>query len=129
MSRCSVDVTIQTTSVDTAIAARDQHLRSPDFLDTERFPTMRFVSKRFLSVERDVYRVRGALTLHGVTKPMTAVVHYLGEGKDPWGGWRAGAECSFWLDRSDYGMKPMLPGVANRVDVWVGLEGVRQPKP
>ncbi|MFT4112851.1 YceI family protein [Silvibacterium sp.] len=69
LSKASVTATVDTTTVDTGVAQRDGHLKSPDFFDTAKFPTMTFVSK---SVEKDGddYKVNGDLTLHGVTKPV-----------------------------------------------------------
>ncbi|GGG92625.1 YceI family protein [Silvibacterium dinghuense] len=69
LSKSSVNATVDTTTVDTGVAQRDGHLKSPDFFDVAKFPTMTFVSK---SVERDGddYKVNGDLTLHGVTKPV-----------------------------------------------------------
>lgn len=69
LSKASVTATVDTTTVDTGVAQRDTHLKSPDFFDVAKFPTMTFVSK---SVEKDGedYKVNGDLTLHGVTKPV-----------------------------------------------------------
>ena len=86
-----VDVTINTNSADTNHAERDKHLRSADFLNVGKNPQAMFKSTS-VKKEGDELEIVGDLTLNGVTKPVTLEAKLLGEGKDPWGGYRAGFE-------------------------------------
>lgn len=103
-ARSSVEVEIQAGSIDTGVADRDNHLRSPDFLDVEQFPTLRFKSK---SVEEagDRYRITGDLTIRGVTREVVLDVEYAGQAKDPWGNKRAAFTASASFDRKDFGLR------------------------
>jgi len=101
----SVQATIDATAVDTHDAQRDAHLRSADFLDVERFPTLEFKSTRITNVGPDTYDLTGQLTLHGVTREITLRVEEAGtEGKDPWGKVRRGASATGKINRKDYGL-------------------------
>jgi polyisoprenoid-binding protein YceI len=100
----SVELTIQATSIDTANAQRDQHLRSPDFFDVAKFPTIAFKSSKVTPTSKDHYDVTGTLTMHGVSREITLPVAFLGLGKDPWGGERAGFSLTTTLNRKDYGI-------------------------
>lgn len=124
-SKSAISIAIKTESVDTGEAKRDQHLRSADFFNTKQFPELTFVSKTFTKVDDTHFTVTGDLTLTGTTKPVTATVTKIGEGKDPWGGYRIGFETSFVLKRTDFGMKT-FPGVSDDVAVTFALEGVKK---
>jgi polyisoprenoid-binding protein YceI len=100
----SVEFAAKTTSVDTGVADRDKHLRSPDFFDVEKFPEMTFKSTKVKAVGQDRYEVTGTFTLHGVQKELTLPVTFLGFAKDPWGHETAGFETSVTLNRKDFGM-------------------------
>lgn len=113
--------TIQAASVDTNHEARDKHLRSPDFLDVKQFPTITFKSTSF-----DGEELKGDLTIHGVTKPVTFEVEKVGEGDDPWGGYRAGFEASATIQRSEFGVSYFIPGVTDETELDVFIEGIRQ---
>ena len=100
----SVSVVLDTASLDTGNAERDTHLRSPDFLDVERFPELSFVST---SVERtgdDTLKITGDLTIRDITKPIELSATYEGEAQDPWGGSRVALGVTGELDREAYGM-------------------------
>jgi polyisoprenoid-binding protein YceI len=99
----SVRVEIAASSIDTRAEQRDAHLRSADFLDADRFPTITFVSKR---VERagDHLRLVGDVTIHGVTREIVLAVESGGRGKDPWGQERAAFHATGKLDRTDFGL-------------------------
>jgi polyisoprenoid-binding protein YceI len=122
-SRCQVE--IKTESIDTNNAKRDQHLKGPDFFDAKRYPTLKFVST---SVEKagDKYTLTGDLTMHGVTKRVTAPMEYVGSAKDPWGGFRCGFEVMFTVKRSDFEMKNMIGPVGDEVRVIVSIEGIKE---
>ncbi|HVZ22257.1 MAG TPA: YceI family protein [Vicinamibacterales bacterium] len=100
----TVDFTIKATSIDTAEPDRDKHLRSADFFDVEKFPTITFRSKRIVKKGPDTYDVVGDFAVHGVTKEITLPVTHLGKAKDPWGGDRLGFEAEFMMNRKDYGL-------------------------
>ena len=95
---------IKTASVDTANEKRDGHLKSADFFDSEKFPTMTFESKKAHSKGDKKFTVDGDLTLHGVTKPVTLEVEYTGTQKDPYGNTKAGFSASTKLNRKDFGI-------------------------
>lgn len=100
----SVEFSIQTASIDTDVADRDKHLKSPDFFDAEKLPSITFKSTKVAPAGKDRYDVTGTFTLHGVTKTITLPVSLLGFVKDPWGGERGGFEISTTLNRKDYGI-------------------------
>lgn len=77
-------------------------------------------------MEENKYEVNGDLTLHGVTRPLTAAALKTGEGKDHWGGYRIGFETAFVIKRSDFGMKHMLGGVGDQVLMTVSVEAIRK---
>lgn len=121
-----VSVTIKTASVNTQVAARDEHLRGEDFLDAAKYPEMSFKSTTWKSAGDGTFEITGDFTLHGVTKTITAVMNKVGEGKGMKGEERIGFEGSFLIKRSDYGMDKMLPGVGDEVNVVFGTEGVKK---
>ena len=103
-TNAKVDVTIAVASIDTRQEQRDAHLRSGDFFDAERFPTMHFVSKRVDGDPRGEFKVVGDLTIRDVTREITLNVTSEGLGKDPWGGYRAGFSATGKVDRREYGL-------------------------
>ena len=128
----SVEVTIDPASIDTADAQRDAHLRSPDFLDVEKFPKASYRSIKVEDLGGDKYRLTGHLTVHGVTKPVVLQVTYEGAGKDPWGGERAGFSATTSFDRKDFGLewnKALETGgllVGEKVDLTLEIEAIKQ---
>jgi polyisoprenoid-binding protein YceI len=101
-SKISLDADVA--SIDTGEPKRDAHLKSPDFFDAGKFPKLTFAST---SVARSAagYSVKGDLTIHGVTKPVTLDVEALSpEVKDPWGGLRRGTHARTKIDRKDFGL-------------------------
>ena len=95
---------VQVASVDTRIAARDKHLRSPDFFDVEKFPEIKYET---ISVRKDgdEWVVRGRFTLHGVTREIDMRGTVDGPMKDPWGKMRIGLSATTTINRQDYGLK------------------------
>ncbi len=120
-----VNMVIDTASLDTNHAERDKHLRSPDFFDVEKFPTATFVSTGY-SGDANGGTLSGDLTLHGVTKNISIDVSKIGEGEDPWGGYRAGFEGSYTLKRSDFGMDFNLGPAAEEVQVDLFIEAIKK---
>jgi polyisoprenoid-binding protein YceI len=102
-SRSDVEIEIDATTIDTREPQRDGHLKSPDFLDVEKFPKLTFRSTR-VSGTLEQFKLTGDLTIHGVTKPVTLDVTAEGQAKDPWGGERAGFTATTSLKRSDFGL-------------------------
>ncbi|KQN56692.1 YceI family protein [Erwinia sp. E602] len=124
-SKDKVNVTINTGSVDTNHAERDKHLRSADFLNAAKFPQATFVSTG-VTKEGDELKVKGNLTLNGVTKPVELEAKLTGEGKDPWGGYRAGFEAEGKFALKDFNVKSDLGPASQEVELIISVEGVRQ---
>jgi polyisoprenoid-binding protein YceI len=105
LSHSSVDATIDVTTINTREPKRDDHLKSPDFFDAAKYPTMTFKSKSIKKAGKDNYKVVGDLTLHGVTKPVTLDVQSpTHEVKDMQGNLRRGAHATTKLNRKDFGL-------------------------
>ncbi len=101
----SVDVVIDANTIKTMDEQRDAHLKSADFLDTEKYPTITFKSTKIAVGGDGEASVSGDLTIHGVTKPVTLKVEGpTPEGKDPWGNIRIGASATTKIKRSDFGL-------------------------
>jgi polyisoprenoid-binding protein YceI len=118
------DVTIATESVDSGNDNLDKHLRSPDFFASKDFPSMTFKSTAARKTGDRTYDVDGELTMHGVTKPITAKVEFCGM-TDMGRGPKAGFEAQFTVKRSDFGMTYGVEkgAIGDEVRVVVGLEG------
>ena len=99
-----VDVTIQADSIDTAEADRDKHLRSADFFDVEKYPTLRFVSTSVTPRDGNAYDVAGDLTIHGVTRQVVLPATFVGAASDPWGNTKSVFEADLTLNRKDFGL-------------------------
>ena len=121
-----VNVTLKTASVDTNHAERDKHLRSDDFLNVAKHPTATFESTSVKSTGEGTADITGNLTLNGVTKPVVIAAKFIGEGKDPWGGYRAGFEGSTTLTLKDFDIKMDLGPASQTVDLIISVEGVRK---
>lgn len=100
----TIEAVIQTASVFTDHKKRDDHLRSPDFFDAEKFPTMTYTMTSYHKTGES-YTAKGTLTLLGVTKEITLVGTLNGVAKDPWGNTRAGFTAEGTINRKDFGMK------------------------
>jgi len=126
-----VSVRIEAASVNTNEPQRDQHLRSADFFDVEKYPAITFESSRIESRGEDRYRVLGELTIHGVTRPVELDAEYLGGGKDPWGNERIGFFAKTSLNRKDFGLnwnQVLETGgvlVGDQVEVSLDVEAVK----
>jgi polyisoprenoid-binding protein YceI len=99
-----LNVTIQAATIDTNERDRDAHLRSADFFDVEKFPTLTFRSRAIRAKEANRFDVAGDLTLHGVTRLVTFDVTFLGRAKDPWVNERVAFEAETAINRKDYGL-------------------------
>jgi polyisoprenoid-binding protein YceI len=99
-----VSVTIGVTSIDTREPQRDAHLRSADFFDADKFPTITFNSRNIRDVRSNSFKLVGDLTIRGVSREVVLDVTSGGRAKDPWGGERAGFTASGKINRSDFGL-------------------------
>lgn len=130
--RATVTATIDASSIETGVADRDTHLKSPDFLKVALFPEMTFNGKVVKRLGGGHLKVVGALTLRGVTRDVTLDVEVLGKTRDPWGNERAGFSAKASLDRKDFGLtwnQALEAGgvlVGDRVDIEIEIEAVRQ---
>lgn len=105
ITKSKVEVSIDTNSINTNVQKRDEHLRSADFFDVAKYPTMTFVSKKVAKAGKDRLKVTGDLTLHGVTRQVVLDVDPLSkESKDPWGNIRRGTTATTKIDRKDFGL-------------------------
>jgi polyisoprenoid-binding protein YceI len=100
----AVQATIQAGSIDTNEPQRDAHLKSGDFFDVEKFPTLAFTSRGVTRKSDETYEVSGDLTIHGVTRPVTLAVTSLGTARDPWGVDRVAFEAETTVNRKDFGL-------------------------
>lgn len=100
----SVEATLDAASLNTGLSDRDNHLKSPDFLDVANYPTITFKSTRVQLEDADNALVTGDLTIRDVTKPVTLKVEKLGIVNDPWGGRRVGFTAETKINREDWGL-------------------------
>ena len=131
-SKATVAVTIDASSIDTGVADRDGHLKSPDFFDVAQYPELRFAGKRVQPRAEGEIDVVGELTLKGVTREVVLHVEQHGEAKDPWGNVRAAFTAKTSIDRKDFGLtwnQVLETGgvmVGDRVDIEADIEAVKQ---
>lgn len=127
----SVSITIDAASVSTDNPRRDAHLRSPDFLDVERYPTLGFASTGVEPLTEEAWKVAGDLTLHGVTRLVALDAEFAGIVATPGGEVRAGFSASTEIDRDDWGVswnQVLETGgllIAKRLTVELGVQAVR----
>jgi polyisoprenoid-binding protein YceI len=122
---CFIEIRVKAENIDTGNEKRDSHLRGPDFFDTDKFPTIVFKSVFVKKLQESTYEVVGYLTLHGITQFVTVQAVKTGNIQIPGGELRTGFETAFMVRRSDYGMKYMLGGVGDKIELTVSVEGVR----
>lgn len=119
-----VAVTIDTSSLDSNHAERDKHIKSDDFINASKYSTATFNSNKVMKKSDGGLAISGDLTLHGVTKNITIDAQFIGEGQDPWGGYRAGFEGTTRLQLKDFGITVM--GASSYVDMDLQVEGIKQ---
>lgn len=122
----SIQVSIDTASIDSNHAERDKHLRSKDFLHVSEFPEATFKSKRVVLDDDGEADIIGDLTLRGVTREVTLDAEMLGHGQDPWGGYRMGFEAETELKLKDFGIPMDLGKASETVKIEISVEGIRQ---
>jgi len=122
-SKDRVDVTIDANSVDTRVEMRDNDLRSPNFLDVQKYPTITFKSKQAKSAGAGKLQMLGDLTIHGVTKEVTLDVDGPSAPiKDPWGNQRIGASASTKINRKDFGVNGAAGAVGDEITITIDTE-------
>ncbi len=125
-SQATISVTIDTDSIDSNHAERDKHLKSGDFLAVDEFPQAKFVSTKIVDKGNGKLNVMGDFTLHGVTKPITIDAKKVGEGEDPWGGYRAGFMGTTTIALKDFGIDYELGPASQTFELELHVEGVKQ---
>jgi polyisoprenoid-binding protein YceI len=123
LSKGSLEATIDANSVDTRVEMRDNDLRSPNFLDVQKFPNITFHSKQTKATGSGKLQITGDLTIHGVTKEVVLDV----EGpsapiKDPWGNQRIGASASTKISRKDFGVNGAPGVVGDEITISIDTE-------
>jgi polyisoprenoid-binding protein YceI len=127
----SAEVEIDTATIDTRAEQRDAHLRSADFFEVEKYPTMTFRSRRVERLGNGRYRIIGDLTIRDVTREVVLDATDEGRGRDPWGGDRLGFSATTTIDRSDFGLtwnQALETGgvlVSNEIKISIDIEAVR----
>ena len=127
-----VKANVKAETIDTHDKKRDDHLRSADFFDVKKFPSISFESKSFSKKGDQKFELQGDLTLHGVTKPVIFNVEYLGEADDPWGNHRAGFTASTKINRKEFGIiwnKALDNGgfvLGDDVEINLNIEGLQK---
>jgi polyisoprenoid-binding protein YceI len=130
-----VSVAIKAASVDTSVEARDKDLRSPNFFDVEKYPTIAFKSTAVTDVSGNKGKVKGLLNIHGVEKEVVLDSEFLGKGKDPWGNTRYGFHGTTRVNRKDFGLtwnKALESGgflVGDDVSITLDVEAMIPPPP
>lgn len=131
----TVDVSIGVASIDTRDEKRDAHLRSADFFDVEKYPTITFKGTRITGPVEGDFTLGGDLTIRDVTRPVTLAVESAGQVKDPWGGVRSGFSATTKINRKDFGLTwnvALEAGgvlVGDDIKISIEVELVRQAAP
>jgi len=133
ITKSRVEVSIDTNSINTNVQKRDEHLRSADFFDVAKYPTMTFVSKKVAKAGKGNLKITGDLTLHGVTRQVVLDVEPISkESKDPWGNIRRGTAATTKIDRKDFGLtwnKGLETGgvlVGDEITITLEIEMIRK---
>jgi polyisoprenoid-binding protein YceI len=131
LTKSRVEVTIEAASIDTKEPKRDDHLRSADFLEVDKFPTLSFKSTGIERTGDDTIAVTGVLAIHGIERTVVLDVELGGQVKDPWGGTRTGFSAKTAISRKDYGLtwNALLEAggvaVGDRIDIQLEIEAIK----
>ena len=131
-AKATVAVTIDASSIETGVADRDGHLKSPDFFDVAQYPELRFVGTRVEPRSGDEIDVIGDLTIRGITREVVLRVEQHGQAKDPWGNVRAAFTAKTTIDRKDFGLtwnQALETGgvlVGDKVEIEAEIQAVKQ---
>ncbi|TCV92145.1 polyisoprenoid-binding protein YceI [Luteibacter rhizovicinus] len=124
-TKSSVEVTLPLTSLDTHVPALDEHLKKPDFLDADKYPTVTFKSTKVAAAGKDKLNVTGDLTIHGVTKPVVLAVTVNKVGEHPMlKAPAAGFDATATIKRSDFGVGAYVPNVSDDIKIRITTEGL-----
>lgn len=128
ISNSHVSINITSSSINTAHASRDKHLRSPDFLNAKAFPEMQFESEQIIQIDQHHSHLIGHLKLLGETKKISLEVTHNKEGNNPFipNNYVAGFSAKGLIKRSDFGMEFALPAIGDEVELLIEIEGIRQ---
>lgn len=121
-----IEVTINTRSVDSNHAERDKHIRGKGLLETSEYPEAKFISTSYTQNKDNSGVLKGNFTLHGVTRAISIDVKYIGEGKDPWGGYRIGFEGTTKLSLADYNITKNLGPASKDVELFFAIEAIKK---
>lgn len=121
----SVSIEVAAASVYTGNKKRDEHIKSPDFLNVKQFPKITFKSSKVIKRGK-THLVSGALKFHGVTKQVTVPMKQLGAIKDPWGNQRTGFEGTLKISRKDFGLTKMQGPVGDQIVLTIVAEGTKK---
>jgi len=121
-----IEMNIDASSINTNHAERNKHLKSGDFLETNKFANAKFVSTKITDKGNGKLAINGTLSLHGVNKDIVIDAQKVGEGKDPWGGYRVGFSGTTVLTLKDFGIKMDLGPASAQVYMELYVEGIRQ---
>jgi len=124
-SDAKIELTVQTASIDTRVQKRNNHLKSPDFFNVEKYPTMTFTSTDIKEVGDDKYELTGDLTLHGITKAVTVTMLYRGNIQNDMtqGNLKAGIQITGTIDRSEFDLGGDFPPPMISNDVRIKADG------
>jgi polyisoprenoid-binding protein YceI len=128
----SVTITARAASIDTDNEKRDNHLRSDDFLNAEKYPELTFVSKEVTKGEGNRFTITGDLTIRDVTREVTFDCEFFGTTQDPWGNTRAGFAAQTTIDRQEFGVSwnnTLDAGglvVSDEVEIMLEIEAVKE---
>mgnify|MGYP003632232780 CR=1 FL=1 len=125
VSASKIEVNIDTTSVNSNHAERDKHLKSDDFLGVDKFANAKFVSSSVVDKGDDKLEIKGTLTLHGVSKDIVIEANKVGEGDDPWGGYRVGFSGTTRIGLKDFAIKMDLGPASTHVELELHIEGIK----
>jgi len=100
----SINFSIDVNSIDTNQPGRDEHLKNEDFFDTAKYPAITFQSTGFSKVKGDLYKLKGNLTMHGVTKEVEVDAEHGGTAKDHYGNLKMGFEVNGVINRKEFGL-------------------------
>ncbi len=129
-SKDSVDVSIDASSVDTRVQMRDNDLRSPNFLEVQKYPMITFKSKQAKAAGSGKLQITGDLTIHGVTKEVVLDVDGPSAPiKDPWGNQRIGASASTKINRKDFGVNGAPAVVGDDINITIDTELIQPQQP
>ncbi|MCW2749570.1 MAG: polyisoprenoid-binding protein [Aeromicrobium sp.] len=132
ITKSSVNVSFELSSINTGTADRDNHLRSSDFFDAENHPKATFVSTGVIQKSDTEFAVTGDLTIKGVSKSVELAVDFLGQGQDPWGGTRVGVEATTEISRKEFGIDFNIPlegdkvVIGDKISIHIVAEAVLQ---